>query len=259
MLNSIFLLFCHLIFGFMPISGDIMNADLPAIGNPISTNTDASDIALTYLGKDCISNANLDRDFKNIPILITINNVNTEFARREINGRRAWRVAIDSVRFEIKNNRPINESERYKFKDAELLLDSITGNLLEATLLCANSEDYKKTKFEHMIPYIFDRDSSFHGFPSIWPKVGLVEAIEKCEYYPGIAKEIKCSYVMYSHNGKNPHPTWIITMLGLPQRSTPAGLVYNNMKCFIDAIDGHGYPVINYTLRPEKSDSAIGK
>lgn len=246
---------CYLIFGLFLTDGDFKVPAVPSPGNSVKSESDVMDVASAYLGQDHIKLANLERAPKKSPALVTVSNSSTEFARGNINGKRAWNVAIDSLKLEIKNNRPIAESDKYKYFNAEILIDSMTGNLLEVVLLRDDTDRYMKSSFEQDIPYMFDKGNDFCGFPSIYPKIGLIEAIEKCEYYPGVAGEIRCSYIMYSYRGTEPRPTWAITMLGLPQRNSPVGLIYNNMKCFIDATDGHGYPAVNYTIPPETKDS----
>jgi hypothetical protein len=226
-------------------TADSNNEEQVFTPHPIDDSDEAVSLALLYTGFDTVNNVISQIDPDRIARVITAENKYTDFTREEIDGKRAWQVKFDSVKFALKYNRPLREEDKiFKLMEVDVLLDSISGRLLEIRATNIINKEYEKEDFIYKLPYFFDNNEKFCGMPAIYPKYGFIDVLMKDNYDLISAKEIVGIFILESILGKEPEPVWVVTMLGLPPGLSTGGLVLSNSKHIVGAIDGkYKFPI----------------
>jgi len=221
--------------------------------NGIRSDSEATEVALNYLG------FNQKRDDLLIDSIliecdkIRMTDTTTPFLRGKIDGRTSWSVRISNIVCKLKENKPdINIMSPAHLC---IYLDSANGLPLKVFYKSKHQIEREPTANESE-KLLGVCGEEYVDLPNIPPLISFWNALNRCDYYPGMAKEIIANYVLYKQKHyTEARPAWIIYMRGLPPISLreDVPLQYRtNMRYVIDAENGvelwrnnMPYPLIN--------------
>ncbi|MEW5922902.1 MAG: hypothetical protein AB1746_02845 [Candidatus Zixiibacteriota bacterium] len=216
----------------------VVEDDMANVGAIINASQ-ANARALNYLGFD---QKRFAPEIDSISILcnkIKLNDSTTPFLQSEIDGKASWEVRISNAIFRLdKYNLDIDISPPAYLT---IYLDSANGLPLKIMYKSKYQIEREPTAEESEKLLGVFREK-YVGLPSVPPQISFWDAINKCDFYPGMAKEIIANYVLYrQEHYSEARPAWIVYMRGLPPISTreDVALQYRtNMRYVIDAENG---------------------
>lgn len=181
----------------------------------------------------------------------------TPFIGDSFDGRAAWIVSYPEVLLEYANDsmeKPIRSN-----KECTVWIDSLSGQFLRAEI--HNLDD--DATIHHRLPSLEESERQlsmfrevYVGIPSQQPVINLLEAIEASGHLAVQAREITVQYIMYSRQGHEPVPAWVLYMRGLPPLpiSQPVPLpVATTQRVVVNALTGEVFPISNLPV-PENID-----
>jgi hypothetical protein len=233
--RSIFILFLILVLSF------VTNQFSIAFAYSINNSEDAISMATNLLGFD--KNGGYTKQVsinKEIRLLLATDS-SSEYAIKYINGRTVWEETLRNIKLDLTYTNEQQESDWQK--DFKILIDPASGQLLKIIFFNSDSNsvalidssfyyyDKAKEMGEKLLPIAYQS-----------PSVSLLQALNKCKFYPLLAKNAICQYVMYSNNNLTARPTWVIFLYNMPPWTSPGGSVYSNKRYLIDANTGEHLP-----------------
>lgn len=167
----------------------------------------------------------------------------TPFISGEITGRKAWHIYFKDIVLNLSNTE-YEQEEKYP-KDIEIVIDSITGQLLIVKIVNSNVIDsinlYRDPTTQEATELLSSLGEKYQGLPSEPASITLLEALSECSFFPLLAKKIDIRYILYSFHNSEPVPAWTIYMRGLPPTSGINGIPEyktTNRRTVINAISG---------------------
>ncbi len=168
----------------------------------------------------------------------------TPFIREALNGRPAWLVRYEDLRFA-----PLgDESKAEGFAwSARVWIDSLTGQFLGAEIVPSGQQRPlpPRQSVSAVESDLYSSHERFHGVPSKLPKLSIRDCVEKYITH-GVAdvlsaQRIEVSFVLFSietpalptwanenglryekmYEGDDPIPAWVISLYGAHQISMP--------------------------------------
>jgi hypothetical protein len=221
----------------------------------INSPDDAIELALLFAGFDSANNIDDNISEKGFAKVITADNKNADFTKDMIDGRRAWKVIFTNVKLWTSSGLA-KDSTLYKYMDVTVLLDSISGKLLEIRARNTKNSEYKKDRNTDILPYSIGTYDKYHGLPDIYPNVSFKNVLLKNrDLY--LAKEIIGIYALLEWRKSDAKPVWIVTMLGIPPRELHFGTIIKCIKTIVNVIDGesHTFGII----QPDIEDTSGNK
>ena len=184
--------------------------------------------------------------------LARISDSTTPFLAVEINGRSVWRIELKDVILDLE--RTSSEREAESPKDFEIYIDSATGLPLKIISRSRTPIEREPT-FEEATDMLLKAGEKYTGLPKVIPKLSFAEALDKCKFYPVLAKEIIANYVIYTGQPSiEERPAWTIHLRGLPPLSDKQNVFIHcrtTLRFVVDAMSGRvlcinnaPYPII---------------
>jgi len=155
----------------------------------------------------------------NVLTTFTVKDTSAPILGVMINGKRAWRVRLDSVYMDLPNWSS-EWLKKYNPRDFTVVIDSATG-----AILWAYSGNEQPGAVPSDIPpqeissALMGKQNSFHGFPTRPPKTKLQEALSvSSASSPLRASKIVAVYILYTGTGEPLHPVWAILGTEIPAK-----------------------------------------
>lgn len=226
------------------------------VNGTINSADQAIELAINIIG---FQNINFDKcaliNRTRAYIDITQDSV-TPFISGEIKGRKAWYLYFKDIVLNLSNTE-YEQEEKYP-KDIEIVIDSITSQLLIVKIVNSNTIDstnlYRDPTTQEATELLSSLGEKYQGLPSEPASITLLEALSECSFFPLLAKKIDIRYILYSFHNSEPVPAWAIYMRGLPPTSGINGIPEyktTNRRTIINAITGERiitnnlpYPII---------------
>ncbi|MCP4703440.1 MAG: hypothetical protein GY865_02420 [candidate division Zixibacteria bacterium] len=217
--------------------------DTTLIKNAINTQEDAVETALKIAGLGANQRLDSKGNYKYNASIKKVSNDVSEFTREVFCGKSAWQVTFDSVRFNAGSAIPSGDLKSYKYMNIAVLLDSISGNLLEVNAINVDNKEYDKKDYSYKWPYQLGGSGKYISTPQLYPNLSFIEVIKKYESAAMVAKEIIGINVLISYMNKDVEPVWVITMMGRPTWKSASGNIYRDSKYIINSYNGDVFPV----------------
>lgn len=157
----------------------------------------------------------------------------------------AWRILLSDFG-PILNDLIPNAHEDNSERICEIWLDSLTGQLLIAFLqrIEPDSPSLDTLIYSEATSESEWFSERFHGLPSDFPKVDLLEALSKCGRHPLVASTTIIRYLSISQRASEVFPAWVIGFPGHGYKSTRGGEVAFSREV-VDATTGKVHPFVS--------------
>lgn len=178
------------------------------------------------------------------------------FIASGINRRRAWLTEIlvpDIGRLIYADEQHRDDVPSKEFpKRFEVYIDSATGLFLEARAVFEGEHEWlfpEPTESE-AVEQLAQFSELYHGLPDVAPGISMIDAMKVCKSRPLSAKEMTISYVLYSFQGSEPIPCWVLLFRGLPPIRAAYGFdeitpSHTTERMVVDAMTGERLFTIN--------------
>lgn len=201
------------------------------------------------------------------PELITLGDENIPFLRKELKGKKAWRIVFKNVRLKPPNAYP-SWNDRHN-RTFSVLVSADAGRLIrissestepEAEVLPVATVEWA----EHQI-HDLGCQETYAGFPAVAPNVSFVEALPAADGGAHLADNIEALYVDWVERGRNAGPVWIICLRGgillMPFGASQDEVPQEDLKYSRTIIDPRTGKMIAATNgpRPEREFQFVGK
>ena len=212
----------------------------------LETQESALSAADAWIG---FGSSETSRANRNAQVEVFIDSI-TPFLHTVLDGKKAWKVTYTNLILGPDRLRD-EAGERVQFT-CEAWLDSTSGRFLRAEIFRSSRPDvgYRYPTPEEAERQLGSVRERYHGLPDTVPQVSMFEALELNAPRPYFAKETVVQYLMYSRQGSEPVPAWVITRRGTNPFPLPGMSVYpehisRNWRIVYNAITGRAFPETN--------------
>jgi hypothetical protein len=131
----------------------------------------------------------------------------TPFVHKQINGRPAWRIAVNDVDPQL-----LGTQYDVPSKDCEVLVDRYTGQIIVAIFKEQGSDTLVRRmptakEAEGQLSLFGEK---YTGMPVKPPTISLRVALDSCRSSAPVYEQTIVHYVMYSWGGDEPQPVWVV-------------------------------------------------